>query len=71
MELKNGGDDSKSINNRAYCYAKLKMYDEAVNDYTKALSLDTNNIHAMHNRGLCYERLGLYRNAIEDFTKVI
>ena len=55
-------ETSKSINNRAYCYAKLKLYNEAVADYTKALELDTNNIHALHNRGICYERLGLFRN---------
>jgi tetratricopeptide (TPR) repeat protein len=55
-------ENSKSINNRAYCFAKLKMYNEAVSDYTRALALDPNNIHALHNRGICYERMGLYRN---------
>ena len=30
-------ENSKSINNRAYCFAKLKMYNDAVSDYTKAL----------------------------------
>ena len=64
MELKYGTESSKSINNRAYCYAKLKKYNEAVNDYTRALSLDTKNLHALHNRGICYERMGLYRNVL-------
>jgi len=54
--------DNQKTYNRAYCYAKLGKFKEAVSDYTKALSLDPNNIHALHNRGICYERLGLFRN---------
>lgn len=67
----NSSENSKTINNRAYCFAKLKLYNEAIKDYTQALSLDPNNIHSLHNRGICYERIGLYRNAIEDFSNVI
>lgn len=61
-ELQYSQENSKTLNNRAYCYAKLKMYNEGIKDYTKALSLDPKNIHALHNRGICYERIGLYRN---------
>lgn len=59
--MKYSKDNSKTINNRAYCFAKLKMYEEAINDYSKALSIDENNIHSLHNRGICYERMGFYK----------
>ena len=35
---------------RAYCYAKLGCYSEAVNDYNLVLELDPTNMHATHNR---------------------
>jgi len=47
------------------------MYDNAVNDYTLALQLEPNNIHALHNRGICYQKLAKFNEAIEDFTLVI
>ena len=49
---------------------KIAKYEEAVTDYTKVLSIDPNNTHALHNRGICYERIGLYRNAIEDMIEL-
>lgn len=30
----------KAFNNRAYCYAKLGQYQEAIKDYTRVISLD-------------------------------
>ena len=36
--------------NRAYCYAKVGCYSEAVLDYDDILQVDPANMHAMHNR---------------------
>jgi tetratricopeptide (TPR) repeat protein len=47
----------KALNNRAYCFAKLGKYEQAITDYTRVLNIDPNNIHALHNRGISHERL--------------
>lgn len=57
-EIKYGPPNNiKAFNNRAYCYAKLGQYQEAIRDYTRVIQLDGENIHALHNRGISYERL--------------
>ena len=61
----------KLYNNRAYCFAKLAAYADAIRDYSRVTQLDPENIHALHNRGISYERLGHYKEAIRDFTRVI
>ena len=48
----------KALNNRAYCFAKLSRYHEAIDDYSQVLVVDSENIHALHNRGISFERLG-------------
>ena len=48
----------KAHNNRAYAYAKLNMYREAIRDYTKVLQYEQRNVHALHNRGISFERMG-------------
>ena len=42
----------KALNNRAYCYAKLGQYHEAISDYSDVLAIDAENIHSLHNRGI-------------------
>lgn len=60
-ELKYGSSNNvKALNNRAYCFAKLGHYHEAINDYSTVLEVDIENIHALHNRGISFERLGDY-----------
>ena len=64
-EIKYGAANNvKALNNRAYCYAKLSQYHDAITDYSKVLEFDLENIHALHNRGISYERLGQYLQAI-------
>jgi tetratricopeptide (TPR) repeat protein len=52
------------------CLDKGK-YDEAIADYTKAISLDPNDATAYTNRGLAYESKGEVDRAIADYTKAI
>ena len=71
-EVKFGAQNNvKAFNNRAYCFAKLGHYHQAITDYTKVLEIDLSNIHALHNRGISFERLGHYVQAIADFSEVI
>ena len=68
-EIKYGQENNiKAFNNRAYCFAKLGHYEEAIADYSTVLDFDETNIHALHNRGISYERLAQYIQAIADFT---
>lgn len=61
---------ARHYNNRAYCYAKVGRFSEAIGDYTAAIHLDPMNSHAYHNRGTSYDKLGQGDLAIADFTKV-
>ena len=54
-------ENEKSLNNRAYCYAKLSNFKKSIEDYSKALKIDSSNIHSLHNRGICYEKIGQYK----------
>lgn len=38
--------------NRAYCLAKVALYEEAVADYDRVVQLEPGNTHALHNRGI-------------------
>jgi len=42
----------------------MGQFEEAIDDYSKAIKLDGANVHAIYNRGICYER-------IREFIKVI
>lgn len=43
---------------RAYCYAMIEWYGEAVADYDVVLSLEPDNSHASYNRSIAMEKLG-------------
>lgn len=45
--------------------------EESIEDYSKSLELDFNNINSFNNRGYAYNLLERYENAIEDFNKAI
>ena len=52
-------------------YKKLGQYQTAINDYTKVIQLDPNNVTSYSNRGHAYTSLGQDQNAINDLTKAI
>lgn len=62
LELNYGPDKNiKAFNNRAYCFAKIGQFEDAIEDYTNVLEIDPNNIHALHNRGISFERISQYQ----------
>ena len=56
---------------RGEIYFIKRLYDKAVEDFTKGLELKPNVAHAWGKRGSCYVELGVYDKAIEDYSKNI
>lgn len=46
-------------------------YDEAINDYNKAIEIEPNNSNALNNRGYTFNLMEDYESAIKDFEKAI
>ena len=57
--------------NRGLAYARSNQYEEAINDFNKALELDPKYAGAYNNRGNVYHELKQYKKAIEDYNKAL
>lgn len=51
--------------------AEEGRYEEAIEEYTKAIEIDPDYAAAYNNRGYAYDELGEYQQAIDDYTKAI
>lgn len=49
----------------------LKVYDVAIDYYTKAINVEPRYVDAFYNRGLCYEKLNQYKKAEQDFREAL
>ena len=61
----------KAYNHRAFSYARINCYEEAIEDYNVVLQHDPKNANAYHNRGISYDKIGKFDLAIADFSKVL
>ena len=52
-------------------YCALKQYQEAINNYNKAIGLNPQSANAYNNRGTAHHALEQYQEAINDHNKVI
>jgi tetratricopeptide (TPR) repeat protein len=52
-------------------YAKLNIYNEAIDDYNKAIRLNTNNTYIYKICGVSYIKRSIYNEAIGDYNKTI
>ena len=50
-------------------FDKMEDYNEAYNQFTKAIELDNKNAVFYHNRGCCLKNMGRYEESIFDFLK--
>ncbi len=51
--------------------SSLEQYQEAVNDFTKAIKINPNHADAYYGRGLANTRLGRFERGVADYTKAI
>ncbi|MBU8892701.1 MAG: tetratricopeptide repeat protein [Bacteroidales bacterium] len=63
--------ENKIYVNRGAAYQKLMAYDEALNDYSKAIQLDDSNPNVFIYRGYLYYQTMEYEEALKDFNTVI
>lgn len=75
LDLAQGLDDkvleSKIYVNRGAAYQKLLENDAALNDYSKAIQLDSNNPNVYLYRGFLYYQNNDHPEALKDFNAVI
>ena len=57
--------------NRDVPYSDLGQYENAIDNYTKAIQLDPDYAKAYLNRGNAYDDLDQYQRAIQDYDKAI
>jgi len=68
-EVRRGGDP-RLYYSRAVCYAELKQYRAAIEDYNTALRLKPSLAYEVYlGRGFAYLELRLYQNAFTDFAQ--
>jgi tetratricopeptide (TPR) repeat protein len=56
---------------RGISFMKSGRYEQATEDFNRAISLSPTDYHAFLNRGILYEKLNLSAQAINDFNTVI
>lgn len=57
--------------NRAFCHIKLENYGSAVEDASKAISIDNKFVKGYYRRGTAYFAMIKNRDALQDFSQVI
>jgi len=57
--------------NAGNSYAKKEEYDEAIDEYNKAIEIDPELMDGYNNRGLAYHNKGQYDKALSDLNKAL
>ena len=64
-------NDKDLLNARSYVYEKQKDYVNMVNDLTKVIIANPENVNAFYRRAYAYQKTGQFQNAINDYTKAL
>ncbi len=57
--------------NRGSARHSKQTYDEAIQDFTRAITLNERSVAAHHNRAVCYQKTGRYEEAIAGYGQAI
>jgi tetratricopeptide (TPR) repeat protein len=57
--------------NRGHAYSQKGLFDQGIDDYTRAVALAPDYAAAYYNRGNNYRKKGFYDQAIDDYTRAI
>ncbi len=57
--------------NRAWCYIRLRNFEEAKKDFSTVINANNENMYAWYGLGRVYKILKEYETAIENFKKVL
>ncbi len=63
--------DAPGFNQRGDRYSRNGVYEQAIENYTRAIELDEAFAEAYFNRGVSYYELGRYQDAITDLSQAI
>ncbi|MBT3209334.1 MAG: tetratricopeptide repeat protein [Bacteroidetes bacterium] len=69
--IKKHKNSPEAWSNRAYAFFEMKEYQKALNDYNKAIRLDSKNYQFYLNRGITFTQARDYKNAIQDYNKAL
>ena len=65
------GQTAEEYFDKGFDYAKSGEYQLAIDNFTRALSIDSDDAIAYNNRGLSYSYLGNHEDAIADYTRAL
>jgi len=65
------GDDAKVHVELGNIYANKGMYDQALEEFQKAVEINPNNFVAHNNIGIIYRKKGQLENAMEEYRKAL
>jgi Tfp pilus assembly protein PilF len=68
---KEPGKDPRVYFHRGRAYEKIDKFDNAIEDYNRAIALDPFYYQAYFMRGMVFEKTGRFNDAIEDYSRVI
>jgi len=66
-----GSETSSARAHRAYSLRKLGKYEDAFENYDRALTLDPENLNIWDAKGVTYSHLKEYERALECFDKLL
>jgi tetratricopeptide (TPR) repeat protein len=62
---------SRGYGERGWCYLKLREYDKALQDFEKAIGLDSKDTYSYNGRAVVYRNKGDIKSAIADYSLCI
>ena len=65
------GNAAEEAWKRGNAHLDQRNYEGAIEEYSKAIEINPDYVHAYNNRGNIYRRQGEYEKAIEDFSQAI